>query len=190
MFNLGDKGMWFQRIFISFLFSIVLYPAFTQVFHGTHAQEYIADSRTVWIQKETKKVRFIDFKPGNVVDMLQAGESLSAWLHLPEQNTFKFRKEITDQLGNTHFRYQQHYKGIPVEGAVYIIHTKGKNLAGAGGEYFDIAGLNVTPGISGTNALDIAIAAFPSSKYYWEYDRNYFPAPELVLLPIDTSLYQ
>lgn len=39
----------------------------------------------------------------------------------------------TDHLGMTHYRYAQTYKGIPVENAMYIAHTKGGMLTAMGG---------------------------------------------------------
>src|SRR4051812_44823191 len=39
----------------------------------------------------------------------------------------------TDKLGMTHYRYNQTYKGIPVENAMYIAHTTAGNLVSVSG---------------------------------------------------------
>src|SRR4051812_36123896 len=55
-----------------------------------------------------------DFVPGAVL--------------LKQQDAFKYSKDVilqhseADPLGQQHFRYQQKLNGIPVEGAVYIVH--------------------------------------------------------------------
>ena len=39
----------------------------------------------------------------------------------------------TDKLGFTHYRFQQKYKGLVVEGAEYILHYKNGNLRKSNG---------------------------------------------------------
>ncbi len=177
--------MRFHKIFISFTFLIFSYTAFPQVFHGTQAREYIQNSHLVWIQEETGKIRSIDFEPGKTFDAAQAGENLSSLLNLPEENVFTFKKDIKDQLGIFHSRYQQYFMGIPVEGAFYIVHSRDNNLIGANGEYFEVMDLNINPGITAMRAFELATAHVGASKYYWEFDKNYIPVPELVILPVD-----
>ena len=182
--------MRYHSIFISFLFLFFLPSAFSQVFYGTEAQKYIKNSRSVRIQEGTQNIRYIEFDPDKSFNTPQAGVKLSSLLNLSETNTFQFKKEVTDKLGFSHFRYQQYYKGIPVEGAFYIVHSQYEKVIAANGEFFKVEeALNTIPGISGTQAVEIAIRNFPASKYYWEYDKNYKPVPELVILSDNSKSY-
>ncbi len=73
-----------------------------------------------------------------------------------------------DKLGFTHHRFQQYYKGIPVEGGEFLIHsTSGKAISGNGKI---ITGLNLasTPALSPQDAIDKALAYTHAEKYMWE----------------------
>src|SRR6478752_467687 len=40
----------------------------------------------------------------------------------------------TDELGYTHYRFYQTYKGMPIENSMYILHVKNGRLTGMSGE--------------------------------------------------------
>lgn len=55
------------------------------------------------------------------------------------------RKRYTDNMGISHIKYQQMYKGIPVQGGEYILHsTKGK-VKVANGHLYHVSDINVRP---------------------------------------------
>ena len=81
------------------------------------------------------------------------------------------RKE-NDQIGYSHFRYQQYFKGIPVEGAVYLIHSIG--LKSVNGNGHIVTGMNKSnsPGITAQSAINKAINFTNAKKYMWEDAAN------------------
>lgn len=99
-----------------------------------------------------------------------------------------------DGLGYTHFRFQQYYKNIKVEGGIYVIHTNenGKTYA-ANGKLFTGIDINTAPSINSTQAIEFALAYVSAKKYkwqsdYWEKnlkertgnpDTSYYPSPRL-----------
>ncbi len=106
-----------------------------------------------------------------------------------------YRKE-TDKSGFTHYRYQQFYNGIPVEGAVFLIHSsEGKAVTG-NGKIITGLKLSATPSISADYAVQKAIAYTNAKKYMWEdpagealhkrvkHDpqATYYPKAKLVLI--------
>lgn len=87
---------------------------------------------------------------------------------LSQADQMVIKRTEADQLGFTHHRYQQYYKGIPVEGGEFIIHSAaGKAITGNGKI---ITGLNLatTPALSPQQAVDKALAFTHAEKYMWE----------------------
>ena len=73
-----------------------------------------------------------------------------------------------DELGMTHIKYQQYYKGIPVEHFTYLIHDRNGVAEIANGEVLENLDLNVKPLISNEEAFKLAVNSFDSKKWAWE----------------------
>lgn len=106
-------------------------------------------------------------------------------------------KAEPDNLGMTHYRYSQTYKGIPVENSMYIAHTKAGKLTGMGGVIitdFNAASAKASIAtLSGKSAIAAAISSVNATKYAWEdaafeqgiksrkgASATYYPVPSLV----------
>jgi len=78
----------------------------------------------------------------------------------------------TDELGFTHYRFSQTYKGIPVENSMYIIHVKNGRITGLSGEIvtdFDTKNQHsATAGISKQAAISAALSVVQAKKYMWQ----------------------
>ncbi len=94
-----------------------------------------------------------------------------------------------DDLGFTHDKYQQHYKGVKVEFADYTLHAKDGKVSAMSGEFYDLNEINITPSISKEQGLQAALNHIGAKSYMWENEAvsnqlNYKkPTGELVLLP-------
>lgn len=77
------------------------------------------------------------------------------------------RKE-TDELGMVHYRFQQVYKSVPIEGAQYIIHEKNGFAATGNGKIIRGIELNTTAAISEKTAIDNAISHVNAKAYLWQ----------------------
>lgn len=58
---------------------------------------------------------------------------------------FEIRSVETDDLGMTHVRAAQVYKGVPVFGAEVTVHGRGKNFSFLNGVYFPTQDVDITP---------------------------------------------
>lgn len=128
--------------------------------------------------------------PGNQILLVYKAE-----FGLETNDEMKMIRQETDKIGFTHFRYQQYYKGVPVEGAVFIIHDKGGKAKSANGQI--VKGLNVSNNaqIVPLVALNKAMQEVPSEKYVWQDNESqnmlkqlkndpnasYYPVPELIV---------
>ena len=62
----------------------------------------------------------------------------------------------TDELGITHIRYQQYYKGIKVEGGQWILHSLGDQVLSGNGRMYPSFDCDLSNTISEQHALNIA----------------------------------
>ncbi|MFD1873343.1 M4 family metallopeptidase [Hymenobacter bucti] len=74
----------------------------------------------------------------------------------------------TDQLGFSHQKFDQYYKGVKVEHATYTVHARGGAVESLSGDYEKIAKLDVAPALSAEAALGRALAAVGAKKYMWQ----------------------
>mgnify|MGYP002777006283 CR=1 FL=1 len=103
----------------------------------------------------------------------------------------------TDELGGRHVRYQQFYRGVPVEHGIVTAHAVGSELRTVSGEVYQPgAHLRTQPTLTAAAARKRALEAVGATRYMWQDAREeaglrhrthnpqatYFPAGELVLL--------
>ena len=80
----------------------------------------------------------------------------SASLGLSERDRMILSDVQSDALGFSHHRYQQYYKAYPVEGAAYILHTKGGFVTHANGKLIRDIRVQDSPSISSEQAIEMA----------------------------------
>lgn len=73
-----------------------------------------------------------------------------------------------DDLGFTHYRYQQHYKNVPVEGGELLIHTVGEQVKLLNGKLLTGLDLAVEPSLTAEQAVNIALQELDAESYLWE----------------------
>ena len=97
-------------------------------------------------------------------------------------------KSEKDQIGFTHDKYQQYYKNVKVEGAVYTVHSKNNVIESYSGEFKGIRSFDVSPSISASQGLDAAMRHAGGTLYAWDnsvkagYPDYAKPTGELVII--------
>lgn len=134
-------------------------------------------------------------KPSTKVTASYFLENSQEILGLTNQDQLQVIEVLLDDIGMTHTKYQQVYKGYPVEGAVIITHEKNGFLTSVNGHWVRDFTNPFQASLNFKQALELAKKEVPADKYYWEIpemeallkqskrDANatYFPANELVL---------
>ncbi|MBH8568267.1 M4 family metallopeptidase [Microvirga sp. STS02] len=96
------------------------------------------------------------------------------------------RAAETDQLGFVHQKFAQYYQGIRVEHADYTVHSKAGTVESISGDFEKISGLNTTPSLGESAALDRALAHVGARQYKWQSNeadaKSYLPKGELVIV--------
>jgi Zn-dependent metalloprotease len=114
----------------------------------------------------------IRFKAGNRPTASSFFEEYRQFFLLPGDNQLRLWNTLSDQLGQTHYRFNQYYKGIQVLGGQYILHETGGYIAYANGYLVHGLDIDVTPALSEQVALSAALKAIGAEAYMWENDAN------------------
>ena len=144
--------------------------------------------------KEKKATNFFTYKENNPLTAEGLVTHHKNELGLSENDALISLKSETDQLGFTHFKYQQQYKGIEVYGAQYLIHEKNGKVVSSNGNLVKAINFTNTPSVAAQVAIQNAIKFVGAKEYIWENpleeqllkqlkkDANatYFPFAELV----------
>lgn len=77
---------------------------------------------------------WIRFRPEAQVDARGFMARYGSALQLAEGTKMRPVSEQVDELGMTHLRYHQYYRGLEVEGAQFLVHAKGNRALSANGE--------------------------------------------------------
>lgn len=91
---------------------------------------------------------------------------------------FKLLAAAQDELGFTHLRFAQMYRGVPVFGAQLVAHTDTKEVRYLSGHTVDDLEIETTPVVTSAQASEIAKAAFHSEAQVANE-----PQAELMVLP-------
>lgn len=167
---------------------------FTSVLFGANTEAQIASLKNV--ADVTHNGDWITMKTDVQIAPDRFFPTYAAAFGLERKNSFELVRTATDALGYTHYRYQQRYAGIPVEGGEYILHAKNGEVVRANGKI--IRGIQADP--TATLSADAGITAAKkhvgAARYYWEMpameqrikhikkdpDATFYPTPELVLV--------
>ena len=141
-------------------------------------------------------VNFAHFKPNPERKIQDGSNFLKTFLIAKPDDEFRLIKETIDELGISHLRFQQYYKGVKVENSEYLIHGRNGIIETVNGDFKQVALNSVTPSTDEKSALGKALEYVHAKKYKWEdedyekftKERNgnpeatYFPKGELVII--------
>jgi Zn-dependent metalloprotease len=129
---------------------------------GGRLQEVEYDDRAIptWLKGELGTVRG---EPRDAA--IEAMRALGPLFRRGEGDEFEVSKEpFNDELGQTHVRLQQRYRGLRVVGGNTIVHLKGDRVIGVNGDFIPEIDLNVTPALIAEVAMDIARRRLPAAE--------------------------
>jgi Zn-dependent metalloprotease len=126
----------------------------------------------------------------------QAKTVLKKYLLFSQYDEMRPFKTESDPTGYTHTKYQQYYRGVPVEGGVYTVHSKNSAITSMSGGFYRL-NLQVQPSVSEREALQAARQSIGARVYKWELateeqglkrEKNdpkatYYPKGSLVIFP-------
>ncbi|SET90929.1 M4 family metallopeptidase [Hymenobacter actinosclerus] len=144
----------------------------------------------------------VQFKAaGNAYKLSDAAAVLRQELALSSSDELLSAGTQADELGFVHEKFQQYYKGIKVEHAIYAVHARQGNVESISGQMEKVDNLNVTPSLDAATGLQRAMAFVGAKEYMWQDAREeaglkqqqanpnatYKPRGELVVMRDETS---
>jgi Zn-dependent metalloprotease len=137
---------------------------------------------------------YIKFKKGQERDLANFESWIKTTLNLAPEMGFHLLRKEQDNLGHTHYRYQQTFNGFPLEDAIWIAHTIEDKVYSCNGLIYKNLPAKTTYILSEEEAKSKALEKINAETYKWELpseenhlkwessDENatYFPKGELV----------
>jgi len=131
-----------------------------------------------------------------LIDVSKSKETIKDLVHSGKNDDLVLQHSQKDELGITHNFYQQLYKGIKVENAMYAAHSKNGYIESVNGKFLKIGEVETSAKISEKEALDRALNATQAYTYKWQLNEEeqlikkvkndesatFFPRGELVIL--------
>ncbi len=165
-----------------------------QVLTGAEAEKQVHGSEAVLPGEVSSVPKYVKFKEGSAFSVAEFPMWVSTVMGMGKENTFSLLNTSSDELGYTHYRYVQYYNNIPVEGTMYILHTKNGKVISMNGELLTDISTGAFASVNESAALAHALSAVNATVYMWqipaeenyirEKEKNpaatYFPKGELV----------
>lgn len=95
------------------------------------------------------------FKQGNQINGEHLFDEMKQDFNLSADDDMRLVSTTSDDLGYRHYRYQQTYKGIDVEGAVYCVHERDGSVISTNGRIVQGLALSNIPVLSKNNIIEV-----------------------------------
>ena len=93
-------------------------------FYGNDAAAICPGSKSVMINKQSRVPSFIVMRPDANISATTIFDVLRAPLKMQLADGWKLKRSEKDNLGFTHYRYDQTYNNIKVESGEYLVHER------------------------------------------------------------------
>src|SRR5262245_47587426 len=110
--------------------------AFAREMTGIEAQQKIKGAEKIITGDRTDLPEYVQFRKDAQPEFGNFGTWALANLKLAASHDFMLLNADRDQLGYTHYRFRETYKGLPVEGTMYIVHVQGNKMVSMNGQIF------------------------------------------------------
>jgi Zn-dependent metalloprotease len=172
-----------------------------QIFYGKDAQQIMPGTEIIAKSNVSTIPTLIKFLPGYEVNYKQFETWLQDNFKIAPAFGMKLIKTESDNLGFTHYRYQQTYNGYPIFANIFIVHVRNGLITCMNGQLFDKLDVPTTVSLDEAAALNNALADINADSYKWQipeeeqllkYTLNnqkatYYPKGELVMVPTDNN---
>lgn len=145
---------------------------------------------------------WIKFKEDINIDARNIFSEQKEAFNLKENDKMTLFKIEKDDLGFTHYRYQQYYKNIKIEGGEFIVHANKNGITYAGnGKLFRGIDIPVVPILGTQQAIDFVLKHVSAKEYMWQSevlekdlkertgksDTTFYPTAQLVIKEIKNN---
>jgi Zn-dependent metalloprotease len=150
------------------LLSMIYFTSSARELTGLEAHRAIASAEKVRVAEASSVPEFIQFRQGSEIQFAEFEKWAHQNLHVQSNAGFKLLNAESDKIGMKHYRYQQTLNGIPVEGTMYIVHTKNNYIVSMNGLMFDKLNQSNGASIIEPSALSAALSYMNATLYQWQ----------------------
>ena len=128
----------------------------------------------------------IEFEDNNAPVFSNKVNEINQFLGMTSNSPATLMRAESDEMGFTHYRYQQTLRGLPINEAVYVCHVKNDKLLVANGYWLNDEALEAidrkaVDNLSEKSALKLALKHIKAKQYKWDI------AEEEAYLKIETG---
>lgn len=135
---------------------------------GFDAEKIVPESKSVMFGPFSQVPSFIVFKNNVGLTNENVFERMRTVLRISPNDQLQLRRIMKDEIGYTHYRYQQYFHGVMVEAGEYIVHVKDAEVKMMNGLYLENLSVPYTASISESAALQKALDFIGASLYKWQ----------------------
>lgn len=196
MFYTFIKKRFIMRILlIVFVIALISNSIIAKEYKGAEAKKIISGSVLLRTNNNNDFPDYILFEQNNQFDYSKFSSWVKQYLTNPEKNSFNIISTTADKIGYVHFKYQQLYEGIIIDGAVFTLHTKNSKVVSLNGNIYTDINIQKGTAISANDAIQIAKEKMNAVTYKWEVASEekqlkvetgnmaatYYPVPKLTI---------
>lgn len=130
------------------------------------------DSRVGTIAKRYKPFGWVELKDSLTVQPSRFFIELGSQLGLGQHDEMRLLKVDSGKSERTRHRFQQYYRGLEVEGAVYIVHADNARVVRANGKIASDLAMDVQPRYTADEAYKVAKQQLPVRMHLRSIQRS------------------
>ena len=167
---------WFEKTISLLIMLLFFLSSFAQEakqqkeYHGDNAKQIIPEARYIQEGINTDYPTSVKFEKGSEIQQTQFLTWMKETFEISDDVDFDLKKTDEDDLGYIHYRYNQTYKGIPIDRAEYVVQSINGKVTSFRGSVFDIETVNTNASLSEQEALKKALSYLGDKNYLWESD--------------------
>lgn len=135
---------------------------------GLKAHEKIQNAEWIQIEDYTSVPTFIRYGENAHIPVEYFPTYAEKVFHLSDDYGWNIKNSSTDELGFVHQRLVQTFKGYPVEGATFLVHSKGGEIRMLNGDMFNDLNIDVNKTLTEEQAFDAALSNIHATEYIWQ----------------------
>ncbi len=190
-----------KRFILVFSFVFLSLAIYSQTFTGKDAQTLIPGAELVVKDANLNTPSFVRFAKGSEVDFSQFKTWYADHIKTTADFDLTLSRSEKDDLGFIHYRYQQTYKGVPIQSNFFILHVRNNMIESMNGQLFSKLDAPSVATLSESQARVQALAYVGADTYKWQIpeeeallktmnkdiNATYLPAGELMMVPFDKN---
>lgn len=166
-----------QKLIFALIGILFIQFSFGQRISGTEAEKKVTGAQRILLNYQNQSIEAVFLAPTSYPISSLALLNAQLFGENPD-NSWKLIRSENDQIGMTHVRYQQLYQMLPVEGNVFVYHSKNGFFQSANGDFEPNIKLSIEPKITNNDALN---AALNDSLIQLKEENLAFKSDELVV---------